>query len=249
MLAATSPISTWEIGEHLPQPTGQKGTSEIMGVIDPFGRTDTLDQGILKKLVTRFEARAKHPTFSKMLDEYLEAMDLDDAGFVLDLGCGSGLAARAIAHRDGFSGKVAGVDLSAYLVTIADHLAREEGVAEHTDFHTGDVYDLAFADGTFDAVVAYTLLSHVDEPSIVLKEASRVLKRGGMLGMFDGDYASLTFDHADPVKGKAYDEALISAVVTNPRVMRQMPRLLRQVGSIRKDFARITSADPPIGPF
>jgi hypothetical protein len=40
----------------------------------------------------------------------------------------------------------------------------------------------------------------------------------------------LTFGHADPARGKAYDEALISAVVTNPRVMRQLPRLLPAAG-------------------
>jgi ubiquinone/menaquinone biosynthesis C-methylase UbiE len=73
-------------------------------------------------------------------------------------------------------------------------------------------------------------LSHVDDPLSVLKEVARVVKRGGMIGIFDGDYASLTFDHADPMKGKAYDEVLISALVTNPRVMRQLPRLLRAAG-------------------
>src|SRR5262249_19326952 len=48
--------------------------------------------------------------------------------------------------------------------------------------------------------------------------------------IFDGDYASLTFGHADPAKGKTYDEALIDALVSSPRVMRQMPRLLRTAG-------------------
>jgi hypothetical protein len=61
-------------------------------------------------------------------------------------------------------------------------------------------------------------------------KAARVVRRGGMVGIFDGDYASLTFGHADPVRGKANDETLISAVVTSPRVMRQMPRLLRDAG-------------------
>ena len=50
------------------------------------------------------------------------------------------------------------------------------------------------------------------------------------MGIFDGDYASLTFSHADPAKGQVYDQALINAVVTSPRVMRQMPRLLREAG-------------------
>jgi hypothetical protein len=48
-----------------------------------------------------------------------------------------------------------------------------------------------------------------------------------MIGIFDGDYASMTFGHADAAKGKAYDEAIINGVVTSPRVMRQMPRLLQ----------------------
>jgi hypothetical protein len=54
--------------------------------------------------------------------------------------------------------------------------------------------------------------------------------RRGVIGIFDGDYASMTFGHADPAKGKVYDEAIISGVVTSPRVMRQMPRLLRAAG-------------------
>lgn len=56
------------------------------------------------------------------------------------------------------------------------------------------------------------------------------MKAGGIVGIFDGDYASLTFGNANLDKGKAFDEALIKAVVTNPRVMRQMPRLFQAVG-------------------
>lgn len=173
-----------------------------MKTVDPFGRTDTLDAGMLEALVVRFEARVRHPLFSKMLEEYLDAMPIDRAGMVLDMGCGTG----------------------------SERLADEEGIAERTEFRIGDARSLDFADGTFDAVIAHTLLSHVDDAVAVVKEAARVLKAGGLVGIFDGDYASLTFNHADPVKGKSYDEALISALVTNPCVMRQMPRLLRAVG-------------------
>lgn len=201
-----------------------------MTLVDPFGRTDKLDPHMLDALVTRFEARGKNPQFSRMLTEYLDAMKIDGANTVLDLGCGTGLAARAIVHRSGFLGRVSGIDLSPHLIAAAVRLAGEEGVAEPTEFRTGNASNLDFEDESFDAIVIHTLLSHVDDALAVLKEAARVVKIGGMIGLFDGDYASLTFDHADPVQGKAYDEALISAVVTNPRVMRQMPRLLRTVG-------------------
>ena len=201
-----------------------------MTLVDPFGRTDKLDPSMLDALVTRFEARGKHAQFSRMLMDYLDAMNIDNANTVLDLGCGTGLAARAIVHRTGFLGRVSGIDLSSHLIAAAVRLAGEEGVAERTDFRTGNANKLDFADESFDAIVIHTLLSHVDDPLTVLKEAARVVKVGGTIGIFDGDYASLTFAHADIAKGKAYDEALISAVVTNPRVMRQMPRLLRAVG-------------------
>jgi ubiquinone/menaquinone biosynthesis C-methylase UbiE len=198
--------------------------------VDPFGRTDTLDDGTLEALVLRFEARGKHPLFSKMLREYLNAMDIAATARVLDIGCGTGLAARAIARGTGFAGTVTGVDLSSYLVSAAKRLAGEEGIADRLEFRTGDVHNLEFSDSCFDAVVAHTLLSHVDDPLSVLKEAARVVKPGGTLGVFDGDYASLTFGHAEPDKGKTSDEVLIGALVTNPRVMRQLPRLFRAAG-------------------
>lgn len=201
-----------------------------MASIDPFGRTDKLDDSMLAALVARFEARGKNPRFAKMLADYLDAMSIDRTARVLDMGCGTGLAARAIARREDFSGHITGVDLSPYLVTAAKRLAGDERLAEHLNFLAGDVRTLNFADGSFDAVVAHTLLSHVEDPLAVLKEAARVVRPGGTIGVFDGDYASLTFDHPDPVKGKAYDEALISALVTNPRVMRQLPRFLQAAG-------------------
>lgn len=201
-----------------------------MAAMDPFGRTDTLDPAMLDALVTRFEARGKHPAFSAMLEDYLGAMQIAPGAGVLDIGCGTGLAARAIARRSGFSGSVTGVDLSEHLVAAASRLVREEGLAARATFHTGDVRRLRFAEDSFDAVVAHTLLSHVENPLSVLKEAARVVKPGGSIGIFDGDYASLTFDHPDPARGKANDETVIGALVTNPRVMRQLPRLLRAAG-------------------
>jgi ubiquinone/menaquinone biosynthesis C-methylase UbiE len=198
--------------------------------LDPFRITDKLEDVLLDVMVSRLEVRGNHWFFQKVLREYLDAIDIDSASTVLDMGCGTGVAARTIARRTNFSGRVTGIDLSPYLVEAAKRLANEEGLGGRAEFHSGDTRDLDIPDGRFDAVVAHTLVSHVPEALTVIKEAGRVVRPGGLISIFDGDYASMTFALDDPVQSKRYDEALINAVVTSPRVMRQMPRLIQQAG-------------------
>ena len=109
-----------------------------MSSADPYGRTDQLDESLLEVLVTRLEARGKHPLFERMLAEYLDAMQLETAQTVLDMGCGTGVASRALARRPGFTGKVQGVDFSPYLITVATRLAAEQALDRRIDFRVAD---------------------------------------------------------------------------------------------------------------
>lgn len=201
-----------------------------MSSSDVYRITNQLDDATLDVLVTRLEARGKHPKFIAMMNDYLNTMVIDAAGSVLDVGCGTGVVSRAIAHRPTFSGRVLGIDRSPHLTAVATRLADEEGVSGKTLFRAGDSHTLELRDAEFDAVVAHTLLTHVDDPRSVLREITRVVKRGGKVGIFDGDYASMTFCSDDPAEGKRIDEAIIDAIITHPRVMRHMPQLLRDAG-------------------
>ncbi len=49
-------------------------------------------------------------------------------------------------------------------------------------------------------------------------------------GYFDGDYASMSFSNEDAATVEAFDGAIHEAIVTNPRIMREMPRLLPKAG-------------------
>jgi ubiquinone/menaquinone biosynthesis C-methylase UbiE len=201
-----------------------------MGTVDVYRITDQLDDATLDIMVTRLEARGRHPRFAEMMREYLDVMAIDSVGSVLDLGCGTGVAARAIAHRPDFRGRVTGIDRSPHLIGAATRLASMEGVASKVDFRAGDSHTLELRDAQFDAVIAHTLFSHLDNPRSVLKEIVRVLKPGGKVCIFDGDYASMTYATDNPATAKASDEAIINAIVTNPRIMREMPQLLREAG-------------------
>ena len=219
-----------------------------MATFDVYQATDRVPDEVLDVIADRLEGRAKHPRFAEMRGQYLDAMGIDAARSVLVLGCGTGVLPRAIARRPGFAGEVTGIDLSPRLVAIAERLAAEEGVGDRIAFRIGDARALEAPDAAFDAVVAHTLLSHVPDPLAVLREAARVTERGGMVGVFDGDFASMTFSHEDPDRGKAYDEAIQRAMITNPRVMRQMPALLRAAGlelaaAFPSVFAEVGRAD------
>ena len=217
-----------------------------MSAADLFGKTDQLDAATLDAMAARFEARGKHPAFANMLHEYLDAMQIAPTASVLDMGCGTGLAARAIAGHAGFRGSVTGIDLSAHLVAVASRLAGEQGLGQRVTFQSGDVRRLPFADASFDAVVAHTLISHVPGPLAVLEEAARVLKPGGTIAVFDGDYASLTFDQADEAKAVADDAKLIRAVVANPRADEPdaAPAARRRPGAVGLVLARAGRGGP-----
>jgi SAM-dependent methyltransferase len=188
------------------------------------------DDATLQRFVQRLEFRGRDPTFIGYRQAYVEKMALAPRADILDVGCGTGVVARALAAAAGFSGRVIGVEQSPVFVEVARRFAADEGVGERVEFRVGDAHALDVADASVDAVIAHTTISHVTDPLAVLKEAARVLRLGGALAVFDGDYASWTFGYADHTVAKAMEEATLAVVVSKPRVMRDMPSLLRDAG-------------------
>jgi ubiquinone/menaquinone biosynthesis C-methylase UbiE len=185
------------------------------------------DDATLDRFTKRLELRGKDPTFTAYRDAYLDLLGLPRAAAVLEIGCGTGVVTRAIAAHDGFAGTVTGGDQSPHFIAVAESLAAGDA---RTEFAVGDAHALAFADAGFDAAIAHTLVSHVRDPLAVLAEAARVVRPGGTVAIFDGDYASLTFACSNARLGQAMESALQSTIMSTPRVMRELPRLLRRTG-------------------
>lgn len=70
------------------------------------------------------------------------------------------------------------------------------------------------------------MLSHVPEPQQVLAEAFRVLRPGGQIALFDGDYNTLTVatSGADPLQSCA--KAVIANYVNDPWIIRRASAML-----------------------
>ncbi len=97
---------------------------------------------------------------------------------VLDVGCGGGFLAEALA--------LAGADVSAVdrsVPTIEAARRHAAGAKLAIDYRSADALALPYAAGEFDAVVSSDFLEHVsDRLDLVLAEQARVLRPGGLLG-------------------------------------------------------------------
>jgi SAM-dependent methyltransferase len=82
--------------------------------------------------------------------------------------------------------------------------------------------------GQYDLVLAHTVISHVANPTALLREAIRLARPGGQIILHDGDYASMTFNTNTPELDLKMPEQILQALVANRYVMREIPHLLRQ---------------------
>jgi SAM-dependent methyltransferase len=201
-----------------------------MAARDPHRFVNELDEAAIERLIARLESRAKDRVFTQLFDKYAAQLALPPSAKVLEVGCGTGAMMRFLVRRDDFSGKAFGIDHSLSFVEAAIRFARDEDVSNCLEFHVGDAHSLDFPAETFDAVIAHTLISHVTDPAAVLREMARVVRPGGTAAIFDGDYASLTYSCSDHDFGRQMDAALATAAFNNPRVMRDLPRLLPELG-------------------
>jgi ubiquinone/menaquinone biosynthesis C-methylase UbiE len=105
----------------------------------------------------------------------VEMARIRDGDRVLDVGCGTGGFAIAIAKA--VSAVVAGLDESETFIEFAKRLPKpERGSA---DWVLGDAERLPFADARFDRVLLSFVLHQLAAPEIAVAEAARVLKPRG----------------------------------------------------------------------
>lgn len=136
---------------------------------DPLARYDLFAEEYADHAATSiYNALYDRPTVLELLG--------DVGGLhVLDAGCGPGLYAEELIRR---GGHVTAVDSSTRMVALAqDRLADDATVRRH------DLTEpLRWADDqSFDVVLMALVIHHLDDRSVVLEEAHRVLRREGRL--------------------------------------------------------------------
>lgn len=203
---------------------------DIPRVRDPHRFINDLDPNAINGLIDRLESRGKEHAFTCLFENYASKLGLSENARVLEIGSGTGVIARLLASMTDKETHITGIDQSPALVEVARQFAAHEELEDRLVFKVEDAHALQSVPTHFDAVIAHTVISHVADPAMVLKEAYRVLKPKGTLVVFDGDYASLTYGFDDVEIGRSVDWALARTVFSNPVVMRHMSQLLVTAG-------------------
>ena len=138
-----------------------------------------------------FSYEGKRQMSRQIIEGVAAHIDLPEGGRVLDVGCGSGALAIAVAVRNP-KASVTGIDrwgaeYASYSKSLCEENARIEGVVDRTEFKQGNALKLEFPDGTFDAVVSNYVYHNIPsrDRQAILLETLRVLKKGGIFALHD----------------------------------------------------------------
>jgi ubiquinone/menaquinone biosynthesis C-methylase UbiE len=128
-------------------------------------------------LIAQDYARTQAPALAVPAADLVELVQIGQGARVLDLGSGTGVAARAATAKAGPEGLVVGVDPSVEMLLLA---GREGGGPRYA---AATAIDLPFADQTFTHVVTNFVIAHFPKYDTAFFDILRVLKRGGRMGV------------------------------------------------------------------
>lgn len=157
----------------------------------------------------------------RALLELLPAEGLRD---FVDVGTGTGRILELVAPR---VERAVGVDLSREMLSIARAHIEKAGLRNASVRH-GDMYQLPWPAGSFDAATIHQVLHFADEPAAAIAEVARILRPGGTLVIVDfapHDLEYLRVEHAHRRLGfrDAEVQQWCRAAGLVPRSMTELP--------------------------
>lgn len=196
--------------------------------IDPHRDIDR--QPDPRRYVRSLEARARTKSQTRLRRRFLRFAGIQRGWRVLEVGCGTGAVCRDLVRMVRPRGRVVGIDPSRVFVRAARRLAREHGLNRGVRFAVGDGRRIRFADGTFDATLAVTVLLHVPDADAVLREMVRVTRPGGVVAVQDQDFGTLALAHPDRALTRRILDRVAQRVYADPWSGRTLFGRLRRLG-------------------
>ncbi len=172
----------------------------------------------------------------------LETFAPIDGRRILDVGCGPGVLAKALAGRGAV---VTGIDPGE--AAIRDAASR----VPEARFERASAEALPFRDGSFDGAVFLNALHHVPEPGAALAEAARVVGPGRPVVVVEPLAAGSSFAALRPIEDEtairaAAQEAIAAAVASGAFTCARDVTFERHetFADLAAFLARVTAVDP-----
>lgn len=149
----------------------------------------------------------------------------------LDLGCGTGDMAIAVARRSPPDSQIVGVDFSEGMLAVGREKIQRLGLSERIELKQGDGQRLDIADGAFDAVCSAWVVRNLGDIPAGFREMRRVTRAGGRVVCLEMSHPHhlifnrgfhLYFDRLVPLLGRVIGRSfdaysyLPSSVVSHP---------------------------------
>jgi SAM-dependent methyltransferase len=192
------------------------------------GFTEVDAQPDVAFLLAAMDATASWPAVKQLRARERERLALQPGDRLLDVGCGLGDMAMALAPEVAPGGEVIGVDVSESMLEVARRRAADAGAA--VTFRTADALSLDEPAASFDAVRSERVLQWVPDVAQAIREMVRVLRPGGRLSLTDSDWRTFAVDLDDVEAVDAVMAAMTAFRGDGMRTGGQLLNLCREQG-------------------
>ncbi|MGK3999204.1 class I SAM-dependent methyltransferase [Sorangium sp. So ce1024] len=167
-----------------------------------------------------------------------------DLAYALDVGTGTCLLPIALCRRAP-TARIKAIDLSTSMLALGRAHVEQAGLTDAIALAQADAKALPEPDETFSAVLSNSIVHHIPEPMVVLREMVRVLRPGGLLFVRDlvrpeteASVASLVATYA--ANDTAYQRDLFDASLRAALSLEEVREMLRSL-QIPPECAQMTS--------
>ncbi|MFB3855222.1 MAG: class I SAM-dependent methyltransferase [Vicinamibacterales bacterium] len=135
-------------------------------------------RGYFENLAPRWDGLPETPGAAAGTRRFVERLALDEVRWIADVGCGTGILVPHLA-RAFPDARIIEIDFALSMVreSLRKHAATQlSGIC-------GDAAQLPLVPGSCDALLCFGVLPHLGDPSLLLPELLRPLRRGGTLAV------------------------------------------------------------------
>jgi ubiquinone/menaquinone biosynthesis C-methylase UbiE len=174
--------------------------------------------------ISCLQALSSLPYFQDYKKRSFQLLDPGKGSRILEVGCGLGQDAIAIARMIGERGSVVAIDSSRKMIEAACP-AKMDSI----HFCLADACNLPFSDGAFDGARADRVLQHISDPNRAFAEMVRTVGDNGRLVVYEPDWGTFIISPGQKEISRAMTQ-LFGDTFPSGWIGRQLPGLFRDAG-------------------